>query len=123
MGQVGPSCPQAYVISSSEGNVTSLQESVDLSCQLRLLIGLNSDGLCDCYIINTLGDVGSDSLCVLLEVCGVVAACLNIFQSVVLKQSCRASEDPSGHSSICLRTGSATLTSGLYSGISMTDAV
>ncbi len=44
----------------------------------------------------------------------------NIYQSVVSKQSWSASDDPSGHTCICLWTGLATLTSGLYAGISMT---
>ncbi len=71
-GQVGPSCLQALLISSSKGSVPSLQKSVDLPCQPRLLVGPDSDRLCDHYIINTLGDVGSDSLWVLLEVCSIV---------------------------------------------------
>ncbi len=71
-GQVGPSCPQALLISSSKGSVPSLQKSVDLPCQPRLLVGLDSDSLCDRYIINALGGVGSDSLSVPLEVCSIV---------------------------------------------------
>ncbi len=62
VGQVGPSCLQALLISSSKGSVPSLQKSVDLPCQPWLLVGPDSDSLCDRYIINTLGDVGSDSL-------------------------------------------------------------
>ncbi|KAI3369241.1 hypothetical protein L3Q82_007790 [Scortum barcoo] len=54
----------------------SLQQPVDLPCQPWLLIGPNSDGLEYCYIISALGDVGSDDICVLLEVCDVkMAAC------------------------------------------------
>ncbi len=60
---------------------SSLQESVDLPCQPRLLVGPDSDSLCDRYIINTLGDVGSDSLWVLLEVCGVVV-CGSLFKHI-----------------------------------------
>ncbi len=50
----------------------SIQKSVDLPCQPRLLVGPDSDSLCDRYIINALGDVGSDSLSVFLEVCSIV---------------------------------------------------
>lgn len=47
-----------------------------------------------------------------------VAACLRISQSEVEKQSCSASEDPSGHTHTCLQTGLVTLTRGY--GISIT---
>ncbi|KAI7802780.1 hypothetical protein IRJ41_018385, partial [Triplophysa rosa] len=68
----GPGCLHPLLISSSEGSVPSLEETIDLPCHPRLLVGPQSDGLCDRYIINALVDVGSDSLCVLLEVCGVI---------------------------------------------------
>ncbi len=51
---------------------------------------------------------------------GVLVNRLNIFQSVESKQSWSASDDPSGHTCICLCIGLMTLTSGLYAGISMT---
>ncbi len=113
----------ALLISSSKGSVPSLQKSVDLPCQPRLLVGPDSDSLCDRYIINTLGDVGSgQSLCTLggPVVLLYVAACLNIFQSW-----CQNSLEvplmtlPATLVSVC-ELVLMTLTSGLYAGISMT---
>ncbi len=49
-----------------------------------------------------------------------VAACLNIPQSVVSKQSWRAEEAPSGHTRTCFGTSLMTFTLGLYAGISIT---
>ncbi|XP_068163666.1 probable E3 ubiquitin-protein ligase makorin-1 [Antennarius striatus] len=49
-----------------------------------------------------------------------VAASLDTLQSVVEKQFWSASDNPSGHTRICLFTGLTTLTSGLYAGVSLT---
>ncbi|XP_068163664.1 probable E3 ubiquitin-protein ligase makorin-1 [Antennarius striatus] len=49
-----------------------------------------------------------------------VAASLDTLQSVVEKQFWSASDDPLGHTRICLLTGLTTLTSGLYAGVSIT---
>ncbi len=50
-----------------------------------------------------------------------VAASLNMFQSVSWKQSCSAEVALPGHTVICFWTGLASLRSGLYAGVSITE--
>ncbi len=50
-----------------------------------------------------------------------LAASLNMFQSVSWKQSCSAEVALSGHTVICFWTGLASLRSGLYAGVSITE--
>ena len=67
-GQVGPGCPQFLLISRFEGGIPDPHEPVDFACKPRFLVGSDNDRLGDCNILSALGDVGSDSLCVLLEI-------------------------------------------------------
>lgn len=51
---------------------------MEFPCQPWFLIGSNGDGSEDRDVIHALLHVGSDNLCVLLEVCGVVlGGCLS----------------------------------------------
>ncbi len=58
-----PQAPSVSAVAETMGYPPGvLQECVDLPREPRLLVGPDSDGLRDCYIINAFGDVGSDSL-------------------------------------------------------------
>lgn len=77
------------LVASSEGSILGLQETVDFPCEPWFLIGLYGDGHGD-HDFYALPQVGSDGVCVLLEICGVVV------------RGCLSEHDPVGGGKIVL---------------------
>ena len=79
------SVAQASFIPGSEGVVSGPQQLVDIPCQPWLQVSPNDDGLCMSQLIDAL-HARSNSVCVLLNVC-VVVACGFLLKHFLLFQN------------------------------------